>query len=450
MILNAFTMAAVSHLNYGLWRHPDDGTHRYTDIGYWVDLARILDDAEFDCLFIADALGAIDVFGNSPDASLRHGIQSPLIDPMLLVSAMAAATRTLGFAVTLSTTYEHPYLAARKFTTLDHISAGRIGWNVVTSQQESAARNLGLAHQVPHDERYDRADEFMDVVYKLWQGSWEDGAVRRDAASGIYTDSGRVHPVEHTGANFRVPGIHVAEPSRQRVPVLFQAGASGRGMEFAARHAEVVFTVGSDAAGTRRNVERVREAAVTSGRDPARLRFVTSVAVVTGADDREAEAKRKEYRAFYDGEGSIIHFSSMSGVDFAGVARDEVLRAVATEASRSTIGQFDPSEAGRAWTLEEAVNPTRGFGRARTFVGAPARVADAIEEWLHASGTDGINLIGLVNPASHADFATFVVPELRRRGLRPERSGSLRERLFPGSASARPDTSHPAARYAFA
>ena len=450
MILNAFTMAAVSHLNYGLWRHPEDRTHRYTEIGYWVELARILDEAGFDCLFIADALGAIDVYGNSPDASLRHGIQSPLLDPMLPISAMAAATRRLGFGVTLSTTYEHPYLAARKFTTLDHLTAGRIGWNVVTSQQESAARNLGLERQVPHDERYDRADEFMEAAYKLWQGSWEDGAVRRDAAGGIYTDPARVHPVGHQGAHFRVPGIHVAEPSPQRVPVLFQAGASGRGMAFAARHAEVVFTNGSDAAGTRRNVERVREAAVAAGRDPARIKFVTSVAVVTGADDAEAEAKFDEYRRFYDGEGSIIHFSSMSGVDFAGVPRDEVLRAVATDASQSTIGQFDPSEAGRAWTLEQAVNPPRGFGRARTLVGGPARVADAMEDWLHQSGTDGINLLGLVNPASHADFATFVVPELRRRGLRPERSGSLRERLFPGSASARPDASHPAARYAFA
>ena len=450
MILNAFTMAAVSHLNYGLWRHPDDRTRRYTEIGYWVELARNLDEAGFDCLFIADALGAIDVYGNSPDASLLHGIQSPLIDPMLPISAMAAATRSLGFGVTLSTTYEHPYLAARKFTTLDHLTAGRIGWNVVTSQQESAARNLGLERQVPHDERYDRADEFMEAAYKLWQGSWEDGAVRRDVAGGIYTDPARVHPVGHSGANFRIPGIHVAEPSPQRVPVLFQAGASGRGMAFASRHAEVVFTVGSDAAGTRRNVERVREAAAEAGRDPARVRFVTSVAVVTGADDGDAEAKFEDYRRFYDPEGSIIHFSSMSGVDFAGVPRDEILRTVATEASRSTIGQFDPSEAGRAWTLEQAVNPERGFGRARTFIGGPVRVADAIEEWLHASGTDGINLIGLVNPASHADFATFVVPELRRRGLRPERSGSLRERLFPGSADARPDPSHPAARYAFA
>ena len=454
MILNAFTMAAVSHLNYGLWRHPSDRTHRYTEVGYWTGLARLLDAAGFDCLFIADALGPIDVYGHSPDAALRHGIQSPLIDPMLVISAMAAATGSLGFGVTLSTTYEHPFAAARKFSTLDHLTAGRIGWNVVTSQQESAARNLGLDRQIPHDARYDRADEFMEVAYKLWQGSWEDGAVVRDAGLGIYTDPARVHPVRHEGTHFRVPDIHVSEPSPQRVPVLFQAGASGRGMEFAARHAEVVFINGADAGKTRENVDRVRELAARHGRDAAQIRFVTAACVVTGETDEAARETFRAYAEHYDPVGSIIHYSSMTGIDFADASRDQVIRYVPTEASQSSLTQFDPASSGREWTLEEAVNPRDGFGRARTFIGGPVRVADALEEWLDASGTDGINLVQLVHPDSYAGFARFVVPELRRRGLRPgDAAGSgaptLRARLLPHLPSGRPDRSHPSARYAF-
>ena len=454
MILNAFTMAAASHLNYGLWRHPSDRTHRYTEVGYWTGLARLLDEAGFDCLFIADALGPIDVYGHSPDAALRHGIQSPLIDPMLVISAMAAATGSLGFGVTLSTTYEHPFAAARKFTTLDHLTAGRIGWNVVTSQQDSAARNLGLDQQVPHDARYDRADEFMDVVYKLWQGSWEDGAVVRDAGRGVYTDPARVHPVRHQGAHFRVPDIHVSEPSPQRVPVIFQAGASGRGMAFAARHAEVVFVNGADAARTRENVHRVRELAARHGRDAAQIRFVCAVCVVTGDTDEAAAETFRSYAEHYDPVGSIIHYSSMTGIDFADASRDQVIRYVPTEASQSSLRQFDPASSGREWTLEQAVNPRDGFGRARTLVGGPARVADALEEWLDASGTDGINLVQLVHPDSYADFARLVVPELKRRGRRGDGTAgagarSLRARVLPHLSSGRPDASHPSARYGF-
>ncbi|MCE2563700.1 NtaA/DmoA family FMN-dependent monooxygenase [Komagataeibacter sp. FNDCF1] len=447
-------MATVSHLNYGLWRHPDDQTYRYTEIEYWVELARSLDEAGFDCLFIADALGLIDVYGHSPDASLRHGIQSPLIDPLLLVSAMAAATRTLGFGITLSTTYEHPYLAARKFTTLDHLTRGRIGWNVVTSQQESAARNLlGLEQQVPHGERYARAEEFMDVVYKLWQGSWEDDAVIRQSGPGvdsIYTRPEKVHAIGHEGRYYHVPDGHVAQPSRQRVPLVLQAGTSPRGSEFAARHAEVVFVVGAGAQGVRDNVRRIRDLAAGYGRDPANIKFVTAVAVVTDTTEQAARARLAEYMRYYDPVGSIIHYSSMTGVDFSRTLHDEVLRYQPTQASQSVLRQFDPAVSGREWTLAEAANPQNGFGRARTFVGAPTQVTDEIEQWLEDSETDGINLIQLVNPASYRDFGELIIPELRSRGrVRPRSGLSLREKIFPHNGSARPGRDHPAARYAF-
>jgi FMN-dependent oxidoreductase (nitrilotriacetate monooxygenase family) len=160
---------------------------------------------------------------------------------MLAVSAMAAVTSHLGFGVTVSSTYEQPYALARKFTTLDHLSKGRVGWNIVTSYLDSAARNLGLARQVPHDERYQAAEEFLEVCYKLWESSWEDGAVVRDRARGVFTDPRKVHPVQHKGRYFSVPGPFLCEPSPQRTPLLFQAGSSPSGLAFAARHAEAVF-----------------------------------------------------------------------------------------------------------------------------------------------------------------------------------------------------------------
>jgi long-chain alkane monooxygenase len=451
IILNAFTMNTVSHLNYGLWRHPDDQTWRYTDVDYWTDLAKLLDEGGFDTLFIADALGLLDVYGGSAEASLRTGAQSPVNDPLLLVSAMAAATRQLGFGVTVSTTYEHPYLLARKFTTLDHLTKGRVAWNVVTSQLESAARNLGLKQQIAHDDRYEIADEFLDVVYKLWQHSWADDAVRRESAQpafegGVYTDPAKVRAIHHHGRWFDVPDAHVSAPSPQRVPVLFQAGGSPRGQAFAGRHAEVVFVAGADAAGIRRNVEQIRAAAAASGRDPAALKFISGVNVITGATDEEARRKADDYRQYFNVEGAVAHYSASTGVDFSTQSLDEPVAYRDTNSNRSLLRMFDDPASGRRWTLREALAPRGGFGRAKTLVGGPQRVADELEQWLEATGTDGINLIYTVTPGSFADFIEWVVPVLRQRGRLRSRSGAtLRERLFPqGGAHVAAD--HPAKR----
>ncbi|WP_069263983.1 LLM class flavin-dependent oxidoreductase [Paraburkholderia nodosa] len=451
IILNAFTMNTVSHLNYGLWRHPDDQTWRYTDVDYWTDLAKLLDEGGFDTLFIADALGLLDVYGGSAEASLRTGAQSPVNDPLLLVSAMAGATRQLGFGVTVSTTYEHPYLLARKFTTLDHLTKGRVAWNVVTSQLESAARNLGLKQQIAHDDRYEIADEFLEVVYKLWQHSWADDAVRREPAhpafeGGVYTDPARVRAIHHHGRWFDVPDAHVSAPSPQRVPLLFQAGGSPRGQAFAGRHAEVVFVAGADAAGIRRNVEQIRAAAAASGRDPAALKFISGVNVITAATDEEARSKADDYRQYFNVEGAVGHYSASTGVDFSTQSLDEPVAYRDTNSNRSLLRMFDDPASGRRWTLREALAPRGGFGRAKTLVGGPQRVADELEQWLEATGTDGINLIYTVTPGSFADFIEWVVPVLRQRGRLRSRSGAtLRERLFPqGGAYVADD--HPAKR----
>ncbi|HZC16930.1 MAG TPA: LLM class flavin-dependent oxidoreductase [Caulobacteraceae bacterium] len=197
--LNAFDMNSVGHIQQGLWTHPRDRSACYLDLGYWTDYARKLEAGLFDGIFFADVIGVNDVYGGSADAALRGAVQAPVNDPTLLIPAMAAATRHLGFVVTCNLTYEQPFLFARRMSTLDHLTGGRMGWNIVTGYLDSAARSIGLAGQTAHDDRYDLADEYMELVYKLWEGSWEDAAVVRDAARGVYADPARVHMVHHHG-----------------------------------------------------------------------------------------------------------------------------------------------------------------------------------------------------------------------------------------------------------
>lgn len=445
IILSGFTMAAVSHINYGMWRDPQDQSYRYTDIEYWVALAKLLEDNGFDCLFIADALGLIDSWQGSPAASLAQGIQSPLIDPLLLVSAMAAQTQRLGFGVTVSTTYEQPYLLARKFTTLDHLTRGRIAWNVVTSQLESAARNLGLDKQIDHDERYDRADEFLTVSYKLWQHSWERAALRRDKAAGIYSDPQKVHAVNHRGRWFSVPDAHLSEPSPQRTPVIFQAGGSPRGIDFAAKHAEVVFVAGLDASGVRRQVAAIKARAAALGRAPGAIKFISAVTVITGESERDAQARYAERRARYDLQGALIHYGASTGVDLAGHSLDAPLAWQQTNSNRSLLKMVTGEDGQPSRTLREVFHPEQGLGRQKTFVGSGDSVAAQLAQWLEESDTDGINLAQWLSPGCFEDFARWVIPALKQRGLvgNAGEAATLRQRLFP-NGGAEPAADHPA------
>ena len=293
--LNAFAMMCAGHQSPGLWRHPDDQGFRYTDLDHWTGLARLLDDAGFDALFLADVLGIYDVAGGSREAAVRAGIQVPLGDPLMPVSAMAAVTERLGFGLTVSTSYEHPYALARRFTTLDHLTKGRVGWNVVTGYLESAAANLGLGAQLPHDERYAQADEYLEVCRRLWTESWEDDAVVRDAAGGVYTDPAKVHDVDFHGHYYDVPGPFLCEPSPQRSPVIFQAGASPRGLAFAGRHAEAVFVSGPSTAVVAGQVSRLRSAVSDAGRDPASVTVFSQLAPVVAASSAEAHELYASY-----------------------------------------------------------------------------------------------------------------------------------------------------------
>ena len=206
--LNAFDMACVGHIQHGMWTHPRDTSAQYNTLAHWLDLAKLLERGLFDGLFLADVLGVYDVLDGSADAALRGAVQVPLLDPAMIVPAMAAVTSQLGFGITANLSYEAPYLFARRMSTLDHLTQGRIGWNIVTGYLDSAARAMGLDRQMRHDDRYDMAEEYMEVVYRLWEESWAEDAVLRDAVGGRFTDPARVRRIRHEGKQYRLDAYH--------------------------------------------------------------------------------------------------------------------------------------------------------------------------------------------------------------------------------------------------
>ncbi|OHT48064.1 LLM class flavin-dependent oxidoreductase [Mycobacteroides chelonae] len=444
--LNAFDMACVGHQSPGLWRHPEDQGHQYRTLRYWTELARSLETGGFDLLFLADVLGAYDVYGASRDAAVVDAAQFPVNDPSLAVSAMAAVTETLGFGITLSLTYEQPYALARRLSTLDHLTEGRVAWNIVTSYLDSAARNLGLDSQIPHDRRYDIADEYLQVCYKLWEGSWEDGAVVHDRARGVFTDPAKVHDIAHHGRYFTVPGPFLCEPSPQRTPVLFQAGASARGVQFAAAHAEAVFVSGPTPQVVRGPVRAVREAAAGLGRDPRAIKVFTMVTPIVAETRDLAIAKLHDYRQYVSPAGVLALFGGWTGVDLAGLGADEALRHVQTDANRSALASFtkDPS---RTWTVGELAQEIGIGGRGPVLVGAAADIADELEHWVDAADVDGFNVAYVTTPGTFVDFARFVVPELRRRGRVPYRRERLSLREHLGGRGPHLSDGHPGRSY---
>ena len=286
--LNAFDMNAASHQSPGLWRHPRDRSTNYARLDYWTDLARTLERGKFDGIFLADVMGIYDVYGGTPDVALRGGVQVPVNDPSLIVPAMAMVTEHLGFGVTCTLSYEPPYPFARRMSTLDHLTNGRIGWNIVTGYLDSAAKGSGLSKQASHDLRYAVADEYMDVVYKLWEASWDDDAVVVDRARGVYTDPSKVRRIHHRGENYQVDAVHLTEPSPQRTPVLYQAGASPKGMSFAAKHAECIFINGPSSVVLSKTVRKIREQIAAQGREQSSILIFAGMTVIVGRDDKEA------------------------------------------------------------------------------------------------------------------------------------------------------------------
>ncbi|QQZ42402.1 LLM class flavin-dependent oxidoreductase [Pseudomonas sp. SK3(2021)] len=428
ILLNAFNMNCIGHINHGLWTHPRDTSTQYKTLEYWTELAQLLERGLFDGLFIADIVGVYDVYQNSLDVTLKESIQLPVNDPLLLVSAMAAVTRNLGFGLTANLTYEPPYLFARRMSTLDHLSRGRVGWNIVTGYLDSAAKAMGLSEQAEHDRRYDQADEYLQVLYKLWEGSWENDAVINDREQRIYARPEKVHKVEHKGEFYQVEGYHLCEPSPQRTPVLFQAGSSDRGLLFAGRHAECVFISGQNKPSTKAQVDKVRASAVAAGRNPEDIKVFMGLNVIVAETEELAWKKHAEYRRHASAEAGLAHFSASTAIDFSRYEIDEPIQYVKSNAIQSATRNLQNND----WTRRKLLDQHALGGRYITLVGSPQQVADDLESWIAETGLDGFNLTRIVTPESYVDFIDLVIPELQRRGSYKTAygDGTLREKLF--------------------
>lgn len=442
---NAFEMNCIGHQSPGLWRHPRDRSWDYKDLEYWTDLAKLLETGFFDAVFIADVIGYYDVYKGNLENALAQGVQIPVNDPLQLANPIAQATKHLGIGITASTSFEHPYTFARRLSTADHHTKGRVGWNIVTSYLESGAKNLGQGGLRSHDNRYELAAEYVEVLYKLFEGSWEEGAVLRDKARGIFADPQKIHEIGHKGRHFDVPGYHLCEPSPQRTPVLFQAGASGAGKAFAAEHAECVFVSTPLKSATKAYVKEIRQRAAAAGRDPKKVLIYAMATIITDETDAKARAKYEEYQKYASYDGALVLMSGWTGIDFGRYAPTDTVKKVETNAILSAVEHLAGGE--KVWTIEELAKWGGIGGMGPLFVGSASTVADLLQEWVEETDVDGFNLAYALAHDTFADVIGHVVPELQKRNVYATgyREGTLREKLF-GEGPYLP-ASHPATGY---
>ena len=427
MILNAFSMNCVSHIQQGLWVREDSRQTEYLQLEPWMELARIAEAGCLDSLFLADVVGLYDNYQGSADTSFRQAVQVPVNDPMLLIPAMATVTEQLGFAFTSSVLQAHPFTFARQLSTLDHLTKGRIGWNVVTSYLPNAGNNLGFGGLPDHEERYARAEEYLQVIYKLCEGSWSDDAVISNRSEGVYADPRKVKQINHRGPRYEVQGPHLSEPSPQRTPVLFQAGMSTRGRDFASSNAECIFVVTptSRVADLRKDFEKRLN---SKNRSISEVKFIGGVAPIVGGTEKEAIDKKNEYLEQLSVEGGLVHMSGNTGVDLGEIDPSTPLDGFNTERVQGLIKNL----------IDSAPPGTRTFGdlirsnlAGAWLVGSDEQVANELQNRFDA-GLDGFNLTYSVTPGTFVDFIDGVIPILQKRGLAQSEyaPGSFREKLF--------------------
>jgi len=442
--LVAFTMNSPGHVIHGVWRRPTARQAEFNDLDHWVRLAKLLERGQFDAIFFGDIVGRNPPYRGDHRKIVEGGIQFPANDPSVLASALAYGTEHLGIAFTSSIVQEHPFNFARRMSTLDHATKGRIAWNIVTTPLVNAFRNFGFEGLVSHAERYEWADEYVDVVYKLWEGSWDDDALVQDRAAGIHATYEKVHRIDHDGPRYRVEGPHLVSPSPQRTPLLFQAGASEAGRNFAAKNAECVFIGAPTIDIAARQTADVRARAASFGRSPDDLKFFQWFHVVVGSTEAEAQRKSDELDEWIDYDGNFSMWAGAAGIEIGSVDDlDRPVDTIKTEAVQSVLATIQDAIPDRVATLRDVAELTTKFKR---MVGTPEQIADKFAAW-QAAGVDGFNLLDAELPASYEDFIDHVVPVLQDRGLaqREYRPGSLRHKLF-GAGDRLPGT-HPAARY---
>ncbi|MFD1811745.1 LLM class flavin-dependent oxidoreductase [Rhodococcus gannanensis] len=413
----------------GGWRYPDS-VPGWLGAEYYQNIARTLEDGRFDLAFFADILSVPDRFGSSTDSQLRNGALGSLrLDPLHVLTSMGAVTKHLGLAATVSTTYAQPFTVARSFATLDHLTAGRAAWNVVTSFQESEARNFNRDEQFPREKRYERADEFLEVAGKLWD-SWEDDALVLDAQAPLFAEPSKVHAIDHKGEWFTVQGpLNVPRPP-QGYPVVIQAGASAKGKDFAARWSDVIFCSHASLESAQDFYREIKERAAAHGRDPRQVKILPSIAPVVGPT---TEVARQTADLLFDLVPPLGGLSTLAyhlDVDLSTFPLDERLPDVEVPGVEGHYREVREITEREGLTLRE-LGKQYGGRVEGGFVGTGADVADGLEQWFTEGACDGFMVQAPYQPGGFEDFTRQVVPELQKRGLfRTEYEGAtLRENL---------------------
>lgn len=437
MHLAAFAAAGPVSGNHGGWRYPGADSDILSP-GYYGRIARALEAACFDLLFVADILAVPDRLDSSMDSQLRYGALGALrLDPLVVLSLIAAQTRHLGLAATISTTYFHPYQVARALATLDHLSEGRAAWNIVTSFQQAEARNFGLEDHLAKEARYDRADEFMEVACKLWN-SWAQDALVRDAGAPLFVDPAKVRAIEHKGQWFDVRGpLNVSRPPQGR-PVFIQAGASARGKRFAARWADVIFVTHASLDSAKDFYREMKALAAEQGRDPGTLKILPGIAPITGETEEIALAKDAVLTDLADPRAGLSTLAYHMDVDLGQFPQNEKLPVLDQPGVHGHYKEVAELTQKRGMSLRE-IGKQYGIKTNRDFIGDYRHVADRIEQWFTAGACDGFMIQFPYFHGGLDDFAQLVVPELQRRGLfrTQYEAGTLRQRLgLPEIASA--------------
>jgi FMN-dependent oxidoreductase (nitrilotriacetate monooxygenase family) len=396
------------------WAAPGDNRlEALGEIARWQELARTLERGKFDGIFFADTPGVFDRYRDSHEDAVKYGVCWPCMDPVVLLSALAAVTTNLGLAATMSTSSYQPWTIVRQLGTLDYLSGGRVGWNIVTGHLRGEHRALGL-HQLEHDRRYDRADEYMEVCYKLWN-SVKPGAVLADRESGIYADPEKVEFIDHQGEFFSCQTVSPVLPSPQGHPVLFQAGSSGRGQQFAVSHADVVFSIQPNVAGMKKFMTNLQDAAKAAGKKTPGVSF--GVQPIVGGTEEEAKRKLADLVERLPIDGCLARLSGTMGVDFAGMELDQPLVEMNTQGSQGLMKAFSNIEGDKPLTLREvAIRWGLAVGKPQ-IVGAPEQVADRLEAIWRETGCYGYNMTPTVMASSVEDFVDQVVPILQKKGV---------------------------------
>ncbi|MEK9922434.1 MAG: LLM class flavin-dependent oxidoreductase [Rhodospirillales bacterium] len=424
LCLGAF-MRPVS-IHTAAWRFPGGSPDANFNLKTIVSLAKKLEAAKFDAFFMADHLAVL----NMPMDALKRSATVTSFDPLTLLPAIAMVTNHLGLIATASTTFESPYLIARRFASLDHISGGRAGWNIVTTSNPDAAKNFGMDDQMPHAQRYARAREFFDVVTGLWD-SWADDAFVRDVEKGIFFDPNRLHILDHEGEYLKVRGpLNIARPI-QGWPLIVQAGASDAGRQLAAETAEMVFSSARNIPDAQEYFQDIKARAENAGRNPDHLKILPGALVIVGETESEAREKRDLLDSLVHYDSGIASLSIALGHDASKFDPDAPLPNVPeTEASKSGQARVKSLAQAENLTVRQLAGRFGGYA-GNAFVGTPKSIADQMEAWIDEEASDGFNIMMPYLPMGLDDVCEKVVPELQRRGrFRTEYSGrTLRENL---------------------